>query len=885
MLNQAKDVAQKISIDMVMNSPIYLALQDGAITSGSPAGKKEKIGDDLQQYISASTSSNALNSFIRVSTGSSAPTEDANRDLGAAYLMLLQHSSRGKGFPLSRGRRDDFTAERAVVMSAITALWDFDATHMSANMYDAMALAYALALYLQLEDEYDMNFPATTFQLNSAAWAQTMRASAHKATAIWSKIAVAPFSFDLSVATHMWKSERDFYEGFLPQTSVKSDMTELWDRYQAILDPIVNADFAKLATTAFNRITTCYNSTHVLPPAYGEELIKLQPSQDRSDPKKCINAIIVSKPFKYEYSDRQAILSHLMTKASAITSAIDFYAQSLGILALNFQPEQNFSDITKPLDLIPIPVSGTVESPSAAGFSLVDPISIVRIKYSEKVEAAQTGPGVITSVWASMSDLLTPMFRSARLKKAVPTKPLVMWSPTSNLPLATVLSRPYLAQPVPACYTATRNRTVVSYDASTYVGMLDGSPMGIASSEVMSYAASILASDEPSFREAITNAMAAVGYWYDVIDPSKPVLIKPTIPAIYGVPLNAHISEMNPPDKKNELQTITVKLDHVPTRSFAFVLHDKYPVPTVQATIPWSPAPGVDLQVRLNAEDYALLVAATGYVTTMAVASMADSASAFSGAKAKKRWVKPGGFLPVMLNFPHVLFDVWTPDTELMTSLIQDHTVTIAKRIHPVTKDVVMQGFFNDPVEILDALDLGEALNQPDPIPGASTISSADDVISPVSGVDPTRSITPSPAPPSGSIMPHSEASAREAAAAVSGAAIPTRVEGVQSESSARLSGGDTVSFEPLDPLVVPHSDGGAPLSNDPLPDAPAGSPTAVATSAVEAQAAKTKKYKKRLPDGTWEYKMIKAGDPIPEGFVPAGKEDEVGEGSDPSKD
>lgn len=901
MLNQIKEVNARLSLEAVASSPIALALEDAYRRDGKPdlssqdANGNLNVVKNLQKYVSVAPTAKIFDSFIRANSGGSPWDVQDTADFSRQYTALVQFAAKGKGFPLSRSRRQEIMDQRALVLTAIASKWDESSPTVTGEMYDALSLAYAYALYLQLESDYDVNFPATPFQLKTDSWNQTVRMTSSKLSTYWSKVAAAPFSMDISLAVKLWEYEKDFFTDFLPTGSRLDDMNDLWSRYKSIFEQIENNDFSDLVSKALSRVATAYNATHLLPSAYQDELGKIVPSGDLSDPKKLINALIVSQPFKYEHADRNEVLNHIISKASDVTAAIDFFAQAVSLLSLNFQPDAQFMDVTKPIVFTPKPIVGTVSDPAMLSFQEVDPISILQQKYKISSEG-----GLITTQWIQYEAMLSPEFRSTYLKRALPTSPLFMWSASRPVPLASVLTAPFLPQPVPAAYTASRNRAIMSYDIATYQTMLDGSAFGVSNSEVLFNAASILASDEESFRLSVVDTMICTGRWFVKRD-DQYALIQPSIPTIYGVPTQVFLDNQSQPGKfePNHVKEIAVPRDQSTT--YVFVLHDKYPKPMEQSWISWAPAASLNIQIPVNALDYATITHSRPDMTQIVVPEdlllfSATAAPAPTGRRRPsdapvslksaysnaKQWTKPGGFFPVMLNLPHVLFDVWTPDVTRMEELIDRHRVIVAKRTHPVTRDVIMRGFFQDEVIMTDVLDWKAALVKQDPTPLDTVVQSDESIYSGLSDPKETpTSLNGAPSPGDKVMAPHSEVSARKAAADVSGASVPERISAVEG-SPGLLSGTDQIKIAPLDPDTDPNPGGDSvtPIQGDSeSKDSETPSQKDTSPAADPATKAAKKRYKRRNPKTQeWEYIELDPGQPVPSGFIPAEDKSDVSE-------
>lgn len=875
-LTQVKDVGQRMSLEMVSQSPIYLAAQDAS----SRANKQVDPGDDpikeipalLQQYLGNVTPTKVLDSFIRASSGSVSFEQDQMETLQASYQRLSQFSSKGKGFPLSRSRRKQVMLQRATIITAIDQLWDYSSTTMTAEMYDSLTLAYAYSLYLQLESDYDVNFPATPFQLNSMAWAQTMRASASKLSSLFAKIATAPFSLDVSLAIKLWEAESDFFSDFLPRTSQMQDMRTLWDKYKSVFSRIENTDFSSMLDSAWDKIKSLYGATTILPPSYAAEVNKVKPDglADKS-PRDIIDKIVASKSFSIEFTDRARISSMLIQRASSVTAAIDYLAQAVGILSLNFQPEGEFVDVTSAINIPQLPLVGTAIQPGDIPFTMVDQLSPALEKYDHTVKDNN-----VSSEWIWHKHLLQPKFMTTLIKESLPMNPLIMWSPGKSVPLAAVLTQPYLQQPAPVCYTASRSRAANAYAIQTYIQMLDGSSMGVAASEILDKAADLFHLGEEAFTESVVNSMAAVGFWYSKKKSGSWVLIKPSLPTIYGVPTLA-FSQKNSLAELAKVKFHTVDQHHsqeiVPDKDadikYKFVLHAWYPLPMVQSTISWSPVPGLDMQVKINQNDYNLLVpsfrSSSKDLIEEKAASIALSESIYANSDL---WSAPGGLYPVMINMPHLLFDVWVPDSDFVSSLVDAHTTSVAQRLHPVTGNIVMRAFWDDEVVILDLADSKSAMIKADPVPGISSATNAEEIKRDEPGKEAPTSAPATPPVDSTAMVPHSEDSAAKAAAGVSTATIVTRVDQIDPRDARPiLSGTDSIKVEPLE---AAQEEPKAPSLGDPTAPQKVESGSAP-TPALEG---KPKRYKKRREDGTWEYIEVKPGDAVPSGFIPAEAED-----------
>jgi hypothetical protein len=791
-LTQAKDLSTVMTTQMITNSPIYQAI------SGFPVFAEGADGADhrkalaaewkvLQESMGSTTPEEALRDFFNWS----ATTSQLDTSLQSRYQLLMKTAAKGKGYPLTSGRRENMLTKLSTIKSAILQMWN-SSGGPSANNYDAITCSYWFIAYLEMASNYDSYFPAQPFQINTQAWAQTITSISVKVASIFSEIATVALSSDINVAISLFSERQAFVEGYIPNNSQFDDMMKQVDEFKKLFLTVENPNITPVVDSAFERLKQFADATHILPRSMGKEDLQPFPSDKApKEPKDIINKLVTSSAILYPRAERQKIFTSMLNDASKIAAAVDHLTQVKGILSLTWQTGETFRSVIPSLDLPLVAHIGSPANPVVLDYRHSQGPIFALPKYKPGVDA-QTKE----VEWIHNPSLLVPQLRSVMLKDGITTATsrskgyFITFRELDTTPLTSVLTKAYMEQPLPFCYAEGRSRERFSYSIDNYLAMLDTTQSDYTPGEHFLNAARIILRHDEDHGNAINNALSAVGSWVGKFKGSGEwYRFKPTIPTIYGMPTQMFLEAQATINDKNVTAALSsgtaMEMRSTTGDSFeylneerafdnamemeriVFVMHDKYPKMTKLSFSFWSPTRGHSVLVPVIKSIYDTVVVGKKSVPKpeeLALISIDDiTGKSYSlGISTKAAFVKafftePEGLIPVQLVAPHYSFDVVHLDSDAMKEWLNTMTSVISKRHDPITKDLILKAFYDDPVIVTDLDDLREAMSTSDPTPsqtatlvtdedaaGDSGFSSKEGPSSGKGGPDPTPStLTP----------------------------------------------------------------------------------------------------------------------------------------------
>lgn len=699
-------------------------------------------------------------------------------DMVNVWDVLLANLRHGKGTPLDRDGRKVYMSELTEVLMRIDMLIK-DAISESGTEFsgsddntssrprgkvgtafvDAYTAMYWLLMYLDVVAEYDVIMPASDLMLQSQAWVLIIKTQSSKLKKTFVDIAQIAAAFDIFTAIKLWNEVYAFYDPILNHSvSAVADMNALWSEVQEKASKTLSSFAKDQVDGIFSSFKTYMEADYLLPEkdfaVAGSVLADYQNPQEQSleidgsqktyflarGGLSVFTATDSVGEAPLNITDRYMLVPKLASSAGIIEEALMFIKRAREILQVVEETDDIYHALL-PSGLKwdnPFSLMGTIRDMKEATFVRTDPMQLVYEKYDVVKESSKNGTAVGSLDWKFTPLLMHPFYKIPQLQaftKQRSKASRILWPGIGTLPIGDVISSQYIAQPLPACYTASRNANFVSNDMKAYMTLMSGrSGVTTSSRDLFRKLASILQSFRNTYARGILDALSATMFVYELKD-STWTWLRPSCPTVYGLPLEA-MHDINAWDgpKKNTEATASryerVVLDGGAT--YAFVLHSTMPEPDAFVYFAYPYTKGAYLQVPLlrwvfekNRED---LGKQMGISFDSATSGEHDShdldnlVNLIRGMSLKSLGQVPStpvmGWAPYLVNLPHFLCSYQDEPAFLMDEeYLKYALVSVRIRYDEVERAIYAGGFIDNPVEILDMADYRKSADDPDPSP------------------------------------------------------------------------------------------------------------------------------------------------------------------------
>lgn len=868
-----KEVADKMSAEAIKATPIYIALK-GKLQEEQSTGKdKIPVWSLIYNFIKEQTASDVIGNLLRVEGSTLEP-----ESLDKTYTTISRVMRTGKGFWLTPENRVAVLEKRAMVRAALTHIMSLleASASQTAAQDDALTLAYWYLVYLRSCEKYDSTFPAGEFTAQSQAWVMSVRSTTTRMAECYTDIALLSYSFSVRIAVRLYESTREFFKPLLLSQSALDDLQVVFDDALGRFSRVAPKYALDAADDAFDTLKNYANATHILPASYTNELaellanVELKYSVEASEIYSATGIASFQQLLLTRSSEK---MSSLLVSAANIADAIDFLTRAKSILRLQFEGEAtSFASITNLVSYQRhLQVRGSVGNPVPADFTVSDPITISYDKW--KLNSKQENE------WTLQQYMFTPVRSVPMAQHLVNASPRILWPTIGSVAIGDPITAAYATMPIPFAYTATRNRSRLSYDMSTLYYLLRGRNSFNPLDEVFGTAATLIVQHFEQYGQLVVNYLASICHVYVKKGSSAPELKSPNCPTIYGMPLKAFQSANTYSANKlsamidaDQAVAIAVKDAKGVATTVTFALHQKYPVMRATLPIAYSPVKGAVIMVPVMSDTYRaaqiLEKDAEGRALSRTVLN-ADRVAALDVndlGYEKDIWTDPKGFAPFLVTLPHLLFEVQSSESLVRTQDFYKYSIaSISRKVESDTGDLTVAGFVENPIVIYDMDDMVQALESEDPSPLDTTNATISAPESIIGGEEvkttPSGSTTVTPttvSSPISSVIAGESASKVATAPIIHEAAVDKMV--VENNKEKVVQAGTP---------IVATTGSGPDEDQKPLSGSPSSS--ADATVVTNSTTPKSKKFFKKVEDGvTVDVKAIEEGEEVPSGYIPA---------------
>lgn len=933
-ISQSKDIANQITLNSITAQPVIKAFMRRTKLSiptsgknGEPAGYKDQVQSVWSIISSMMTSvvytptnrEDQKNTPLMVTyeaTSAGLTEQDLASNSVNVWNTLLSQLRHGKGTPLDKDGRRAYMALISELLMRIDLMIDAAKNDVSVSgdelmqstlegkkipaartsFVDAYTAMYWLQLYLKSVDQYDVIFPATDLMVQSQAWVLIIKTQAAKFKKAYLDVAQVAMSYDIFTAMQMWNEVRRFYDPVLNHAhSVTADMDAIWQENESKAVKLLSS-YAKSQTDQLVSSFKAYMEADYLLPEEefhaASDIVDMFEFPNETDG---VYAIPSGKDALLQLDsvgerqvsllDRDLLVPGLAKSASAVETALAYIKRAREILQLSDETDDIYHALI-PEGIVwqdPYSLSGTVGQLHVADFKFRDPMQLCYEKYRVQTTSDNKGTTIGSLDWSFTPLLMKPFYRVPQLLKFSQNRSpesRMLWQGLGELPIGDMITAQYVAQPLPACYTASRNANFVNNDFSAYLTLMSGKT-GVTSSsrDMFRKLAAVLDKFEGTYSRGILDALAATMFVYKGEKGGSFRVLKPSLPTIYGMPTAAVLEEnaITPKDTKEDVvmrRSIQVVLDN--GNSYLFVLHAKLPKPGRMVYIAYPYAKGVYVHVPLlsavfeqnrTALEKAMHVSFQSGNNSELFGSydLADLCKVIYDFTGKQlggaKFINTLGWAPYLVNLPHMMCTYQDEDDILLEEAYKKYALlSVRVRYDEVERAVYIGGFKDNPAVLLDVEDYDKSINEEDP----------------------------SPLPPSQIVsVPEVEPDAAEPARAqAEQKPKPERMAPVPEDKETKLQGLAAITKAPVIDPASPDGDGlstGAQygeardkkVATEPADaGAMAGDPNGRERQSADAEEAQAKeKYWKKLASDGSSVDVVKAVE-CPEGYVPASEEE-----------
>lgn len=475
------------------------------------------------------------------------------------------------------------------------------------------------------------------------------------------------------------------------------------------------------------------------------------------------------------------------------------------------------------------------------------------------------------------------------------------------MPVASIISASYANAAVPYEYVKTRYSKSFTNTWQDYLSQLgteyDNLPPRMAYKGI----AELFSEFYSAWGRDIADTLASHCFiWFKPIAGSKYYMLNPGMPSLYGAPAPAFKAANVPKDAKSVIEEKTIEGLQISKRtqwayslpsddklfgdneqtlnfdledgsSVAFVLHSAIPPVSPVMYVPFSATKEATILVPISLsslmQEWASVYPKNTAIDPMNVPDLSDLLSKRIAEPSRpKSWKKLESWARMSSAFPHVLFDYSPSGTESFEGVIKEMydaaSYFVVRSWMPTSQTLKVWKQQKVSLIAFESSDVNKESIDP-VIQGArATVAT---VVVPNSTEPGSTEKLGTTAIPGVPITPGSIEAA--------GRAVPEQVfvsmtkdDDKSVETAAKTEGGkeipatktvavkiETKVTEPTDVTAVP-----LPGSGD-----PAGEPDP-SDDKVMTSSKKKKRYKRELPDGSFEYKEFEEGEDVPSGFIPA---------------
>lgn len=802
-ISQSKDIAKEITISTMQSQPIVAAFSARIAERGGDdlVNMKEDKNQPPRPTRIWSAVTQILNDGLVVR-----PAQDADKDaakrtttplsllynatlpslkidsiesgLVDSWRLLLSNLRHGKGTPLDRSGRKVHMAEMAELLMRIDMLIELAVSAEKSGQdsinstcfVEAYTAMYWLLLYLNAIAEYDVIFPSSDIMVQSQAWVLIIKTQSAKLKKMFIDIAQVAMSFDIHTAIKLWDEVYRFYDPILNHSlSAVSDMNSLWGEVRAKAEKMLSSFAKDQVDSLFANFKGYMEADYLLPEKDFEvasEVLrqyktpipvseKVNGTERKFYLAKGGSAVFTASDSAGEapvdINDRYMLVPQLANAASAIEEALSYVKRAREVLQIVEETDDIYHALL-PSGVKwdnPYALVGTIKDMREADFSRTDPMQLTYEKYVVSTETSRAGNMVGSLDWQFSPLLMRPYYRIQQLQEFTRNRSnasRILWPGMGELPMGDVISAQYIAQPIPACYTASRNSNFVSNDMKAYMTLMSGrSGVTSASRDMFRKIAAILSNYRDTYARGILDALAATMFVYELKD-NKWVVMKPSCPTIYGMPLQAMIEANSWDGKAKEGEATASRYERITLddgKVFAFVLHTQMPNPDKFLYFAYPYTRGAYLHLPLLSYIFndkaaelgkALGVSfdntTTGEHDDQDVDKLVNKISSLGLRDIKDpKFISVLGWAPYLINLPHFLCSYQDePDVLFDEEYLKYALLSVRVRYDNVERAIYVGGFIENPVEVLDMDDYYKAANESDPTPiiGGSTTQAPD---------------------------------------------------------------------------------------------------------------------------------------------------------------
>lgn len=791
-ISQSKDIANQITLNSLKAQPIIKAFMrrtqlqvNMEDKDGNPTQYRQQVADIWQiitrmmesvVYTPAQNDEQKKNTPLMTlyeATTSVVDETTVAKNAVGVWTNLLGTLRHGKGTPLDRDGRRAYMAMISEILMRIDELIDAAKTETinytsedsvsdafktgksaasSTSFVDAYTALYWLKLYLTVIAQYDVIFPSGDVMVQSQAWVLIIKTEAAKLKKVYLDMAQIAMSFDIRTAMHMWKEVRSFYDPLLNKTqSVVSDMDSVWADVEVKADRLLSV----YATEQVKDITSSFKAymeaDYLLPRREFEaasdivQSYKFPIKKDDYYPVSTGKDVLLETASEGErmvsIDDRDMLVPGLAKTASAVETSLAYLKRAREVFQLSEETDDIYHALV-PEGVKwenPYALEGKLGEMRTADFNFKDPMQLSYEKYALTMVSAGKDSNTIGSIdWTFTKLLMKPFYKIPQLLDLSNNRSdasRIVWMGLGELPVGDVITAQYVAQPLPACYTATRNANYVNNDPTSYTTIMSGRS-GITSSsrEMFRKLAAVLEKYGDTYGRTILDALAAVMFVYRKKEGEDWKSLMPTLPTIYGMPTKA-MFETNQIKLSSSSEEVVLKRGFrvtIKDVTYAFILHVKMPQPQSMRHIAYPYAKGVyvhipvlksvfdehkdEIQAKMHISLSSGDNAASGsYQITELCRYIHDLGVKQTGGA---EFIDTVGWAPFLINLPHMLCSYQEKNDLLIQDTYKKYSLmSVRVRYDDIERAVYVGGFSENPVELLDVEDYEQATNGDDPTP------------------------------------------------------------------------------------------------------------------------------------------------------------------------
>lgn len=904
---QIKEVARELSSLLISTSPLYNALGGKTgieLQSEQEGGKKNNVAwSYIAKWIDGQANSptpgEVAKSFLY-------PEEIIVNDtsLSGSYAILTRKARSGKGMPLLESRRQAYLDEISLIKSAIAVIFQTaegvtDQYQRSRLYLNGLALANAFLRALSVMRDEDSYFPTSPLQSMVQQWAASMKVAALRLVSHWAGIALDTLTPQIEIAVALW-NEQLHWTGYLGKDlGVLADAKSILDDEISRFDLMRSKWYGDMVHGAFNNYKKYFKADTVLretPTTQAMTQLLTTTSSSTADAKSIFATVTPSlkqvplqvqpgSKVSYRWEDKANIHASLALDAQAIAAAIQYALQARSLITLDPSPLDRYDAIGS-IDTLWPTVNTDVTRIVNLGFTRPDPIEAAAPKFipSNQTLKESISPFATAGMDAFLNEKnvqpyaipwirlfeYAPVYQFPLQNAMIATDPVIMFPTSADYPSPDVISAQYYMQPIPANYTATRNRAVLPYNIMEYLALQQGAVKGASYQDYLHTIAQLIATYPNEVSSSLALALSATFLIYK----NGTEVIAPVTPTIYGVPTAAFIAQQEEKyaalsDAKKAEMAISIDTDNEEISSIEFRLHLSYPKMDECRYVLFSPSRGVAYSAPLAAKFYDLIAnqnytqtaqqAATDRASVVVGAYVSSSVAATYSDPSKIEWTDAFGFSPFTRCLPHINFQVWKlADIATDTPWREQALFSLTRKIDPITGDLNVRVQYENPVVIFDYEDELGQLEAADPEPQTTATVSQAESIRDENATEREGAVPTEPDPVPTTILNGTQAQAANQAAEILSVPVPNATE---------AGGNILVQTTTLSetPTTTHQANLGEIIAGDSNP---------ASNAAPQVNPVIPTRYYKVVKGDKTEIVPVKAGDPVPTGGVPASQEE-----------